>query len=133
MANSNTTGTVPHKTTRRFFLVATAAAAPVLAMPAMALAAPSDGLALTRWAEQRQVYVERLRAIHREIEAARAKLPVWAEYGYNRIDQNGQPCGAYVGWPLNPEIIPPKSGECIVRPSTYDCRRDFALAVRRSA
>jgi hypothetical protein len=86
-------------------------------------------LALTRWAE-RQVLVERLRAIHREIEDARAKLPAWANYGFNRIDQNGQPCGAYVGWPLNTEIIPPKSGECIVRPSTYDCRRDFALAVQ---
>jgi hypothetical protein len=73
MANSNTTGAAPHKTSRRFFLVATAAAMPALALPAMALPGPSDSLGLTRWTE-RQVLVERLRAIHTEIEDARAPV-----------------------------------------------------------
>ena len=43
---------------------------------------------------------------------------------------HGKPCGAYVGWPRNTEIIPPKMGERIVRPSMYDCHRDFHLAVQ---
>ena len=45
---------------------------------------------------------------------------------------HGKPCGAYVGWPRNTAIIPPKMGERIVRPSMYDCHRDFHLAVQTS-
>jgi hypothetical protein len=50
--------------------------------------------------------------------------------GFDRIDRDGKPCGGMVGWPLNPDIIPPKIGERVVRPSVESCLAEFNLTVR---
>jgi len=72
----------------------------------VAIAASRDKIALARWAE-RQAAVERLRGLSAAYSAAAAKRPAWAAAGLDRIDQDGNPCGDLVSWPLDTRISSP--------------------------
>jgi hypothetical protein len=117
-------------TSRRLFLFAAAAAAPAFALPAIASPVPADTTALRLWAE-RQASVERLNELTTAYCAARANLPAWAAPGLDRIDQDGNACGDYVGWPLDTSVTPPQMG-CyrFVRPSLRLCREQFEFEAR---
>jgi len=110
--------------------VVAALAAAFAAKPVhVAIAASRDKIALARWAE-RQAAVERLRGLSAAYGAAAAKLPAWAAAGLDRIDQDGNPCGDLVSWPLDTSITPPPLGYRIVRPSLWRFRENFDFAAR---
>jgi hypothetical protein len=108
-----------------------AALAAALAAPPVqiALASSPDTIALARWSE-RQTAVERLRNLSAAYDTAAAKLPAWAQPGPDRIDQDGNPCGDPVGWPLDTSITPPPLGWRVVRPSISECKEQFDFQVR---
>jgi hypothetical protein len=62
-----------------------------------------DLLARFLWIE-RQTAVEQLFRVQAEYDKASEKLPAWAKPGFDRIDQNGNPCGKEMGWPLDTSI-----------------------------
>jgi HAMP domain-containing protein len=97
------------------------------AASAIALPAPAD-TANALWAE-RQNHVERLARLGTEYSAAHVKLPAWAISGPERIDVDGNPCGAIVGWPLVEDPTPPRIGTRIVRPSIHQAKDQFEFAV----
>jgi hypothetical protein len=96
--------------------------------PAIALPAPADA-ANALWA-QRQNHVVRLSQLAAEYDAAHAKLPAWAVPGFERIDADGNFCGARCGCPLAGDLTPPSVGERIVRPSIHQAKENFEFAVR---
>ncbi|SHH62785.1 hypothetical protein [Bradyrhizobium erythrophlei] len=98
------------------------------AAPAIALPVPADK-ANALWAD-RQTHVKRLRDLSAAHTEANAKMPAWAQPGLDRIDQDGNPCGDLVSWPLDTSITPPPLGCRIVRPSLWRCREDFDFAAR---
>ena len=105
-------------------------AAPFAASPnKVAIASSPSATALARWAA-RQTAVERLRGVTSASRKAKAKLPAWVIPGLDRIDQCGNACGDYVGWPLDRSVTPPKVGERVVRPSLRHCREQFEFEVR---
>jgi hypothetical protein len=98
------------------------------AAPAIALPATADK-ANALWAD-RQTHIKRIRDLSAAYAEASAKLPAWAATGLDRIDQDGNPCGDLVGWPLDTSITPPPLGCRFVRPSLWRCRKDFDFAAR---
>jgi hypothetical protein len=116
-------------TSRRLFLFTAAAAAPAIVLPAIASPVPVDTTALRLWVE-RQASIERLNELTAAYRAARANLPAWAAAGLDRIDQDGNACGDYVGWPLDTSVTPPPMGYRFVRPSLRHCREQFEFEAR---
>lgn len=85
--------------------------------------------ALHFW-EERQQHVEALNALVAAYNAANDLLPDWAKSGPRLIDHEGRFCGADTGWPLDTSVMPPKEGSYrVVRPSTFDAKRDFDFFV----
>ena len=82
--------------------IAAAFAAPPVQI---ALATSPDTIALARWSE-RQTHVERLRGLSAAYDAAKAKLPAWAQPGHRSIDQDGNPYGEVCNWPLDETVTP---------------------------
>jgi hypothetical protein len=128
---------------RRGALSALAAftAAPSISLPAIADNAADvslepktnvDLLARFLWIE-RQSAIERLFRVQAEYDKASEKLPAWAKSGFDRIDQNGNPCGKEMGWPLDTSIKPPLFGHRLVRVPLWQCRDDFYFAVNTFA
>ena len=106
--------------------IAAAFAAPPVQI---ALATSPDTIALARWSE-RQTHVERLRGLSAAYDAAKAKLPAWAQPGHRSIDQDGNPYGEVCNWPLDETVTPPRLGWRVVRPSTWDAKENFDFGVR---
>ena len=48
----------------------------------------------------RQASVDLLARLSAEYDTAKARLLAWAQAGLDRIDQDGNPCGDLVNWPL---------------------------------
>jgi hypothetical protein len=57
------------------------------------------------------------------------KLPAWAMAGPERIDADGNACGAISSWPLIENATPPPMGEWIVRPAIWQANEHFDFAV----
>jgi hypothetical protein len=104
--------------------LATAASAPAIAFQAL----PIDA-ACIHWAE-RQFHVDRLARLVAAYDEAEARLPAWAQSGPERIDTDGNLCGAIVGWPQIEKPEPARVGERIIRPSISQAREHFEFSVR---
>jgi hypothetical protein len=107
--------------TRRAALSGAAVAIVATATPIAASAAMPDD-ANRIWAEHAALLAE-LRRIDREIEAAVAKLPEWADHGPRCVDREGRFCGPVVTWPQVADVkLPIGMYNRVVRPSPHDIR-----------